>query len=1158
MGSLAWQEMVESAGVARRTSRSVRLLRVQHLGETLVYSASDLTGFLACAHLTQLEKRAARGLLERPIRHDPLIDLLTQKGLEHERQFKQTLESAGLAVTSIDPPSDRTLQALVEGAAKTEQAMRDGDDVVYQAVLFDGNWRGYADFLRKIEKPSDLGNFGYEVLDTKLARSPKASAVLQLCNYSDQVARIQGVDPEEFHLVLGDGGMQSYRFADYSAYYRMMRRLFDEAIAGDPDTYPDPVDHCQVCRWWGNCNEQRRGDDHLTFVAQIRRDQIKHLVDEGLSTLAALAESTPELKVPGIAPPSFTRLRDQAEMQLEKRQTNASKYKLLERPGPGYGLERLPVPSKGDIFFDIESDQFAEQEGLEFLFGWVDAGSGEPIYHSDWAHSAAEEKAMFERFIDLLTERRKEFPEMHVYHYAPYETIALKRLMGRHATREEELDRLLRGLAFVDLFQVVRQSMRISEESYSIKKIEVFYMPARTDRITESSSATIEYENYRDTGDKTILQDLEEYNEADCISLVHLQKWLEGLRIEAAKEYGEELTRPGTPEDKSDEIEKATEEVRDCVESLAAGLPPEPESWSESERGSWLLAQLLNWHRREDKSEWWLHFDRLGQTPVELIDDSDCLGGLTYEGPVEEVARSIIHKLTFPPQEHKIGPGGEWLDPVAKKGVTVTEVNNDERFVLIRRAKARTDSFPEALMPGPPIPNWDQRRALLQVGNDVVSRGIEADGAYPAAHHLILRRPPRVTGLKTGDHLKQPNEKGSDASSRLALVLDRTYLAIQGPPGTGKSYSGGRMILELVRAGRKVGITATSHKVISNLLKGACKAAANESFPLKALQQCPEGEVCAHDLVTGVGKRDEFNEAWSTDEFHVAAGTAWLWCRAEMDHSVDTLFIDEAGQFSLANAIAVSVAADNLVLLGDPQQLAQPSNGVHPPGAGVSVLEHVLNGHATIDDSLGIFLEKTWRMHPHITRFISEAFYDGRLESEPGCAGQALAGSDFLPTPGIYLLPIAHEGNRIASREEAAQLKLLLSELAEKEWTTFEGTTKKIEAHELLVVAPYNAQVSLIRRTLGVDIPVGTVDKFQGQEGAVAIYSMTTSHPEDIPRNFDFLYSHNRLNVAISRARVAGVLICSPQLLRARCKTPEQMRLMNALCLYAEMARTIP
>jgi uncharacterized protein len=1131
---------------------------VQELEGQLIYSAGDLTGFLACDHLTQLEIARCRGELEKPHRVDELLDLLAEKGQAHETAFKEQLEAEGRRVVSIEQAKDRSLENLEDAAARTVVAMQAGADVIYQAVLFDGRWLGYADFLERVEKPSDLGSFSYEVLDTKLARSPKAPAILQLCSYSNHVARIQGAVPEAFHLVLGNGERRSFRFANYSAYYRMVKKLFDQAVDLEPDTYPEPVDYCSECRWITRCSGQRRADDHLTFVAQMRRDQIKKLRQNEIPSLTSLAESEPSLKVTGIASPSFVRLQDQAAMQLEKKRTGESSYKILERPGPGYGLERLPAPSKGDIFFDIEADQFAGIDGLEFLFGWIDVSGESPEYRCAWAHSEAEEKQMFEDFIDFITARRAEHPEMHVYHYAPYETTALKKLMGRYSTREDELDRLLREQVFVDLYQVVRQGLRVSEESYSIKKLETFYMEDRTDRITESSSATIEYERFLKSGEESILRDLEDYNEADCISMVYLQSWLEERREDAVAVFGEEVTRPdAVAKDLSEAIEAATEEVRASAEHLTRDLPDDPKTWSREQRANWLLAQLLNWHRREEKSQWWAHFDRLEKTPQELVDDGEALGDLTYIGDAGEVDRSLLHRFTFPPQEHKIRRGDKWIDPQTEKQVIVTELDDDKRTVIAKRGRTRTDAFPRAIAPGEPVKSREMKRALLEVGADVIKHGMTGPGRFQAARQLLMHLPPRVAEQLPGEPLQLKGEESLKAACRIATKLEDSFLPIQGPPGTGKTYTGAHMIVELAKAGRTVGISANSHKVITNLLAGACKEAGKQGLTLKALQKCSEDEQCAHNMVTRAGSPREFKELFATGNFQVFAGTAWIWCADGMHKSIDTIFIDEAGQFSLANTTAVSTAASNLVLLGDPQQLAQPSQGFHPPGAGRSVLEHVLDGRPTIDASEGLFLEKTWRMHPAVTSFISKAFYEDRLESQEGCENQILEGSLSLPSPGIYLAEVPHEGSRIASREEADFLNGLIQEIEGLEWTKFEGESAALESEDLLVVAPYNAQVSLLHRRLPDGTPAGTVDKFQGQEGAVAFYSMTTSHPEDIPRNFEFLYSHNRLNVAISRARVAAVLVCSPDLLRARCKTPEQMRLINALCLYAEMATHI-
>jgi predicted RecB family nuclease len=1127
---------------------------MQKLDDRIIFSASDITGFLACEHLTQLELRAAQGLITRPQRRDPLVDLLVKKGLEHENRFKASLQAQGLEVVEI-PRLNGSLEALTEAARRTEEAMREGCDVIYQAVLFDGRWRGYADFLRRIELPSDLGDYGYEVWDTKLARKPKAAAVLQLCLYSDLVSRIQKVDPLEFHLVLGNQEIQSYRLRDYVAYFRMMRNEFVAATASSTDTYPDPVEHCRICRWRSGCNAQRRGDDHLSLVAEMRRDQIKKLATSGITTVEELAACDPTHRVKGIAPATFAKLQDQAAMQVEKRSTNEVAYKLLDPPGPAKGLEALPAPSRGDLYFDIEADPYAGPEGLEFLFGFVDGSGDEVTYEAWWAHDPTQEKAMFERFIDLVTQRLARFPDMHVYHYAPYEIGALRRLMGRHGTREEELDNLLRRQVFVDLYQVVRQSLRISEESYSIKRLEPFYMKKRDDRITEESTALVEYERYLETGNDRILGDLEEYNRYDCISLYYLQRWLERRRDELESVVGHELSRPTVEEaEASENLTAALQEVQACATALTQGLPEDERSPELHAR--WLLSELLRWHRREAKSEWWRYFDRHKETPEDLVDDSECLSGLNYEGVVGQVARSEIHKLTFPTQEHKIEPGGRYEDPNTRKGISVTEVNNDERYVLIKKLKGRSD-HPAAIIPGKPIDTKVQRQALLRCAKQVVAAGIEGYGPGKAARDLLLRRPPDIKATVAGSSIRRPGE-ALEAAVRVGLTLKNSCLPIQGPPGTGKTYTGAHMIAALARAGRPVGIVATSHKVIANLLEAACEVAKGQGVAIKALQKCSEDDACVHDYVEIVEDNTSFDERFSTGEYNVVAGTSWLLCREELEGRLDTLFIDEAGQFSLADAVAVSGAAKNLVLLGDPQQLAQPSQGVHPPGTEVSVLGHVLAGDRTISDDRGLFLEKTWRMHPAVAAYVSEAFYEERLSAVDGCAQQDLDPVADLRGPGVYLVPLDHEGNRIEAPEEVAELWALMKTLIGKRWTKASGRRAAIGLDDMLVVAPYNAQVSLLRRCLPAGARVGTVDKFQGQEAAVTFYSMTTSHPEDIPRNFEFLYSHNRLNVALSRARTAAIVVCSPELLKARCKSPEQMRLINALCLFAERATRLP
>jgi superfamily I DNA and/or RNA helicase len=364
------------------------------------------------------------------------------------------------------------------------------------------------------------------------------------------------------------------------------------------------------------------------------------------------------------------------------------------------------------------------------------------------------------------------------------------------------------------------------------------------------------------------------------------------------------------------------------------------------------------------------------------------------------------------------------------------------------------------------------------------------------------------------------------------------------------------MICALVQAGRKVGITANSHKVIRNLLDEVRKTAQQAGDEVRCIQKVAEKE---HDLpgLQFTTSNETLIEAIA-GSCDVAAGTAWLWARADAAETVDVLFIDEAAQMSLANVLAVSQAARRIVLLGDPRQLEQPMQGSHPEGTDVSALDHILHEHATIPSERGLFLAETWRLHPTICSFTSEMFYEGRLFSRPGLDRQLVKSSGRLTGSGLRYLPVPHEGNQSSSPEEAAAVQGLVDEVlrCHSTWIDRNGNEQPVGLDDILIIAPYNAQVfELEERLRGARI--GTVDKFQGQEAPIVIYTMATSSHADAPRGMEFLYSANRLNVATSRAKCLCVLVAAPAIFDAECRTPRQMQLANAFCRYLELATTI-
>ncbi len=1158
---------------------------MQRIDGRLVYSTSDIIAALECEHLLHLERAAVDGHLERPMRADPVLDRIAQRGIEHEERFLAELNRDGLTVVEV--PHDVTLSRAAQvarGREATLQAMRDGANVIYQAVLFDGRRLGYADFLQRVERPSKLGPWSYEVWDTKLARYAKASAVLQLCMYSELVEALQGRAPHKMHLALGGVKREriSFRVADYTAYYRLVARDF-EALLNDAratfpvPTQPEPVEHCGVCRWTVECQAQWRAQDDLSLVANLTSVQRRALRAIDLTTRIGLAETPLLDRIAGVGRTALLRIQAQAQIQVrgdrEGRVIAERIPPACDHMGalvPNNGLLMLPEPSPGDLFVDIEGDPFFgsdEVDGIDYLFGVMEPGrvgpDGQPGFHAIWSidggtvTTAAERKA-FEAFIDLVTERLQSDPTLHVYHYAPYEPTAVKRLAGRYGTREGDVDRLLRGGVFVDLYRAVRQGIRASVESYSIKKLEPLYNFEREVALRDAATSIVDFETWLELGQggerSDLLVQIQGYNRDDCMSTLQLRDWLEQQRSVLAVELGD-LPRPRMPEPEETEDSEAQQAVQVLADALTDGLPDEAGDWSYDERGRWLLAQLLNWHRREAKSFWWRYFylrDEL--TDEERRDESDALGELTFErawcNPAPR-ARSMIYRFNFPPQEHRIRVGDKPHDPVTGQAAgTVFEAGEDHIDLKLgfgKPAPTATSLIPHGYVGPKPKPESLQRLARW-----VIEHGIDAPGEYRASRDLLMRRAPRAG--RPGGAALVGEDDAQEAAQQLVLALDESYLAIQGPPGSGKSTVGAQMIVDLVGTGRRVGVTANSHKVIGELLEKTANVAEQRGIQI-AIGQRPGKDGLTYQEAIHLKNTDAARDGLDDGTFNVVGGTAWLWARDDMVRSVDVLFIDEAGQMSLADAIAAASCATNLVLLGDPQQLDQPLQGAHPPGAERSALAHVLDGERVIPDHLGLFLNGTWRLHPSICAYTSEVFYSGRLHAHPGRDSLAVAGEPPFGGAGIRFLAVSHDGRSSDSPEEADIIAVAVRQLLALRpmWTDGRGTRRPLTQDDILIITPYNAQVAALTEALP-GFRIGTVDKFQGQEAPVSIYSMATSSAAEAPHGMEFLYSLNRLNVATSRAQCVATVVASPRILRVHCRTPHQMRLANALARFVEVA----
>lgn len=1127
--------------------------------DTVLYSATDLVNFLGCAHATSLDLEVLGQALTAPKKEDDeYLQLLSKLGIEHERSYLEKLRAEGRSIEEINLPDED-----IEGRhAATLAAMQRGMDVIYQGALLDAPWHGYSDFLLKIHGiESRFGKYAYEVADTKLSRTAKPKHVIQLCVYSTLIAHAQDAEPRDTHIVLGDGTKLTLKVRDFMHYFGVAKGRFEAAAGQRPPaaaTTAEPCGHCMFCKWKATCEAEWEDADHLSLVASISRLQISKLRAHGVDSIGQLAELDPETHIKGMQPRTLRRLTHQARLQQRKRTTNENVCEVLdvERDRDGNiltrGFCRLPQPDEGDIFFDMEGDPLFGTPGLEYLFGFNSMENGKETFTPFWAHDRAAERVAFERAVDFIVERLKRAPNAHVYHYASYEKSALKRLSSFHSTREAEVDDLLRGHKLVDLYAVVREGIRVSEPSYSLKNLERFYGLKRTDTVSNAGDSILAYERWRkldaDPASKAQadkqLKDIADYNEVDCRSTRLCRDWLLGKRPDGAVWFSS-AAASDLDEAKLQEIREREAESLAIQEAIVEGIADGANrEWRE------LLGLLIDFHRREAKPEYWAMFYRFEEAELEeLLDDPDCLADLTADTSRErvKVKGSFDYSYFIPRQEARAGEG-KFLRTDTRGQVTVTEVEDlpDGGMRLTVRIGAKQDPIPDgcSLIPTGPIRTESQQAAIRHVADCVIKGNLDS---YPAITSLLRAEYPAFRGRATGERVVQGDDPLAGAIDAIGR-LDGSYLLIQGPPGAGKTFTSSHAIVQLMRDGKRVGISSNSHKAIANLAKAICKEARNQGVAFKGIKKHDEDDIGEPDFIEVV----DDNEAIEEGGHLLVAGTSWLFSREKMRDKLDYLFIDEAGQVSLANVIAMGTCARNIVLVGDQMQLAQPIKGAHPGKSGLSALEYLLEGRATVPEDRGIFLAVTHRMHPSICEFISRAVYDERLEAAVVNERQSLVlGNDVvgpLAPTGIRFAPVDHSANSQECAEEAEAIRGAYECLLGQSWTDAKGDTHPITAEEILVVTPWNMQVSLLKAMLPEGARVGTVDKFQGQEAPVVLISMATSSGDDVTRGIDFLFSRNRLNVAISRARALAVIYASPRLLEVSCHTIEQMKLVNTLC----------
>ncbi|CCH79531.1 conserved hypothetical protein [Nostocoides japonicum T1-X7] len=1041
----------------------------------------------------------------------------------------------------------------------------------------------------------------WTVCDTKLARSAGVAALLQIAAYAEEL-RVRGVPTAPVaRLILGDRSERDFALDDILPVYRERRSRL-EAILAEHLADPGPAGWGDD-RWLGcgRCDECLAAIEtarDVLLVAGVHTSQRKRLRAGGVETIDELAVR--EEPVADLAARQLEKLRAQAALQLRQEGDGEVRHEIFD---PAC-LRVIPPPSPGDIFFDFEGDPLWSDRGdpdwgLEYLFGVVDLDpAGHPAYRAFWAHDRREEKQALLDFLAYVRERRAAHPDLHIYHYAAYEKTALLRLAARHGVGEDDVDDLLRDGVLVDLYAVVRSAVRVSQPSYSIKKLEPLYMgdDLREGEVTTAGDSIVVYHEYTDAvvderadDAARLLEDIRSYNEYDCVSTLRLRDWL----VDRAREHG--VVLGGVPVD-GDEVPaaegRAPRQMPEVEGALWELVPDRPAL--ERTRDEWALAMLaaaVQYNRREQKPYWWSHFDRL-RNPVDewaqtgevfQIDSGEVMSDWSKEGRQRSLRRTVRLAGRFGGGSALRAGGRVWTiydDPVPG-GMVVEpghmrsaggEVRVVERILepdgevlvveeMLGKGIAPHEALPIALTPVAPPQTGSIDAAIEQLAQGVVSDG----GRFPAQAGLDLlrRQPPRTrSGGLTAVGSGPP--RFVDAVTAAVLDLDRSYLGVQGPPGTGKTFVASHVITRLVRDhGWKIGVVAQSHAVVENVLDALVSA----GLPPELVAKNPSAaDLGVTPRWTAIDK--DGVAAFCADHAssgYVVGGTAWDLTNRKriVPGQLDLVVVDEAGQFNLASTIACSTAGSRLLLLGDPQQLPQVSQGHHPEPVDGSALGWLLRtddgGRVdVIPPDLGYFLDTTWRMHPALADRVSHLSYAGALRSEESVTtARMLDGVD----PGVHVVLVEHHDNTVASVEEADTVVGLVRDLVGRTWTDPSessppvggsrpglsrpglsrpggrpgdgrpGDSRPLAEHDILVVSPYNAQVALVTETLAAaglgGVEVGSVDRFQGREAAVVILTMAASAGADISRGIGFLLNRNRLNVSVSRGKYAAYLVRS-------------------------------
>ena len=1144
---------------------------------------------------------------------------LMLEGDDHEKMLMEKFRKEGKSIVDIGNLNLSKEDKFI----KTIEFMKEGIDIISQGALKNKTIRGNADFLYRVEQPSNLGDWSYEPIECKLSSKSKTTFLIQACCYCDLLENILGRKPKLFHLYLGGGSKLSdniFKFSDFEDWYNQLKSQYKQFIDNfDPNKEPDifPGNHG---KWTTFIEKELSRRKDLSLVAGMNKYQRHRLIEQSINTIDEFARYDLEKILVSKEDPLIN-LQKQAKAQVHPKNKDGTSYYEWIEIKEDEQIKSLPPPNKGDVWFDMESCNNAiTGDKLEYLFGASYKDTKDNLsFKAWWAHDPFQEEKSFKDWVKWIEDRRsiEEYKDLHIYHYGHYEKAAMRQLQEKYTGCSDQIDEWLRSGLLVDLLPIVKASMYLGEEGYSIKNVEKIYPSKYTKKfkfkrsadVSNAVESIIEYELWKESGEKIFingelnkkLKKIEEYNEIDCKSTYILHKFLLDskskdpkirIKIEDKKFITED------PKKKKDELLIISDQFLNQLDHFN-------ESDSDNEilnelsskgiriRSQLVLSHLLRFHKKESNLLWWSYFDRKNVSETfelknepESIYNSKLISSEKALNKKQQKTSTTLYKYKFETiEDSKLETEfrkGKLRMEIFETGIIleVSDINNKIGEIILKCSKTKyekyisqikeeqnldigkSDSIDYSVFPKncsfiryPEDPSFSLRENLkLQA-----EQWIDNPDKIPLSLRNFLDKEPNDEITELNKLIKNDTKNISTFITEFINSQKSTTLAIQGPPGTGKTTVTANCIHKMASSGLRIAVSSNSHAVINNLLtkvRESCDLNKFEALIYKIENSSKPDEDLKNKKISTIPTK---KIAENIDNANVIGGTVWALSSLELTDKFDVLVIDEAGQMSMANLMVMARCTKSIILVGDQQQLSQPSQAKHNWGAGLSTLEYWLDEQKVVPNDLGIFLTKSWRMHPKITEIVSDLFYEGKLNgSKENGINQIFWGKTFksntgkiIPNNGVHFEMVSHEGNSQESQTEIDKIKEIIDSLTNSEFQYLsDGKIKKgkITKKEIIVIAPYNKQVQKLQDCLNEKAKISTVDKFQGREAAVAIFSLTSSSGNDAPRGLNFLLETNRLNVAISRAKCLSIIVGSKSLLSSSVNSINEAQLINNIC----------